>query len=210
MELQFQGKAHRLGKPRGLQRRHHVVTEIEKTPRQRLAQTMTATGNTPRRWAHMESTAGGRRRNMVACVGVSEVYARERERDVPVACEAGMERGSSSDLATRDRDGRLWDLSRPEMRRRAVNRISEEDPRLPVGSVMCRDALAIVNITWQRLSAAAKQRRLEHARRRLEHVRSLYELQHRRGYCIHGQHHAATSWRDHVFERRGRTRRLSS
>ena len=101
------------------------------------------------------------------------------------------------DVTTCDTDGKAWDFSKMDLRRRAYKVIIAENPRVLIGSVMCRDFSIMMNINWPRMSMHERERRLREARSHLEFVVSLYRLQHRRGhFYIHEHPQAASSWKE--------------
>ena len=109
-----------------------IIEELEKEPELRLK-----VGNHRQR-----RTAAQQCRKHV-----SEVYSPPRicER----ARELGLDPGSSLDLTTQDEHGVPWDLSKPEIQKKAMMRIDEEKPELLVTCPMCGPFSA-----WQGLNYA--------------------------------------------------------
>ena len=67
-------------------------------------------------------------------IDVSEIYSPP---GVAVrAKEIGLRPGWSLDLTTKDKDGKAWDFSKPEMRNRAIDKIGKDKPLVIIGSPM--------------------------------------------------------------------------
>ena len=58
----------------------------------------------------------------------------------------GLRGGRSLDLTTKDKDGKTWDFSKPEMRRRAMEKIEKDNPLLIIDSPMCKDWNRLMNL----------------------------------------------------------------
>ena len=124
-------------------------------------------------------------------VDISEVYSPPRV--ATATCRRGLKAGTRFDLTVG------WDLLDPEVQQKCRERILEEQPELLIGSVMCRDWSAIMNINWPRMKEEEIQKRMKEARIHLEFVCSLYRLQHDAGrHFLHAHPQAAGSWREEV------------
>ena len=77
-------------------------------------------------------------------VDVTEIYSPERV--TTAAVEAGLSAGSAIDLAGVDSKGRSWDLSKPAMQQEARRAIREGQPKVLIGSLMCRDFSQMMRI----------------------------------------------------------------
>lgn len=92
----------------------------------------------------------------IGAVDVAEAYSPERV--VTMARRMGMTTGSSMDITTCDTDGRPWDFSQAEMRRRARARLVKEDPVVLICSVMCTNFSTLMNLNWPRMSIQERER----------------------------------------------------
>ena len=90
---------------------------------------------------------------MAEDIDVVEIYSPPRI--VERATEMGSEGGWSLDLTTKDSMGRKWDLSKPEVRSRAIQFIKQTKPLLIVGSPMCTD------MGWPRMAGKARSQRMQ-------------------------------------------------
>ena len=61
------------------------------------------------------------------------------------ANDLGLKAGWSLDLTTRDKDGKAWDFSKAEMRKRAIEKIKKDKPLFIIGSPVCTDWSAMMN-----------------------------------------------------------------
>ena len=78
------------------------------------------------------------------------------------------------DLSTKDDDGRVWDLSMADMRKRAVKRINKDKPLLIVGIPSCTDWSTMMGIHWGKLGQEEKNRRMKEARHHLRFCIKIY------------------------------------
>eukprot|EP00973_Karenia_brevis_P073639 10231375-Karenia_brevis.AAC.1 len=92
---------------------------------------------------------------------VSEIYSPARV--VQFAKEHNLKPGWSLDLTTCDIDGRPWDFSQEEMRRRAIRRVKEDKPMFVIGSPMCTNFSMLMNANWGRMHPEEAKRRWESA-----------------------------------------------
>jgi len=122
---------------------------------------------------------------------ITEVYSPPR---VTAACEkVGLVPGGALDITTTDKDGRAWDFNQPEMRRRVVKKVLEEDPLLIIGSPMCTAFSTLQQLNKHKIDLPSKVRE---ARVHLQFVAKLYKLQASRGrYFLHEHPWMATSWK---------------
>lgn len=101
------------------------------------------------------------------------------------------------DLIISDVDGRLWDFSLLEMRKRAKDKIARDEPLLTIGPPMCTNFSSAMDIHWGRMSDEEKENRLIAARLHLNFCMELYELQHQAWkHLPHEYPQAAASWKE--------------
>ena len=83
-------------------------------------------------------------REKLGCTNdISEIYSPKRI--ATMAREYGLRGGFSLDFSTPDKDGYVWDFSRPECRDRAWKKLVTERPYLLIGSPQCT-AFSILQI----------------------------------------------------------------
>ena len=123
---------------------------------------------------------------------VAEIYSPPR---IAVkAKEMGLKGGWSLDLTNTDVDGKRWDFSKPEMRKRAIDKINKDKPLVIIGSPACTDWSTMMNINWPRMSAEDKARRMKEARMHLRLCATVYKHQAEAGrYFVHEHPQHASS-----------------
>jgi hypothetical protein len=132
---------------------------------------------------------------LVKGADITEVYSPERV--VEAARRMGLVGGLSLDLTTSDSDGRKWDFTDPEMRRRAIRHVVEDKPLLLIGSPMCTMFSTLQNLNWGKSANRdfAMQYKYEEAVKHMKFVASLYKIQVEAGrYFLHEHPRRAGSW----------------
>ena len=120
---------------------------------------------------------------------VSEVYSPERV--VRAARELGLIGGISMDLTTG------WNFSKAEHRRMAEQHVRKEQPLLLIGSPMCTDWSATMNLNCHKCTKSQKEKRMKLAREHVVFCIKLHKLQHESGrYFLHEHPLSAQSWSD--------------
>ncbi len=104
-------------------------------------------------------------------IDVAEIYSPPRV--TKTAGQRGLKGGWILDLTTKDDDGKPWDFSPSTVRKRAVIKINKDKPLLSVGSPMCTDWGAMMNINRPKMTAEEKARRMHDAR--TQHTRTTHE-----------------------------------
>ena len=134
-------------------------------------------------------------RMIVAAIDVAEVYSPPRV--AQVAREMGFRGGWSLDLTTSESGGRQWDFNQLEMRNRAARLILKDRPLLLIGSPMCTVYSCMNRINHARMSPEEVKESFKYARKHLEFVAKLYQMQIDAGrYFLHGHPHTASSWEE--------------
>ena len=133
-------------------------------------------------------------------IDVAEIYSPPR-----VAARAklwGLKGGWSLDLTTKDRDGKRWDFSKREMRRRAIEKIKADKPLLIIGSPMCTDWSTMMFMNWPRMTQEEKDRRMREARSHLRFCVKIYRHQaDQNRYYVHEHPMNAASWKEPEMKR---------
>ena len=105
--------------------------------------------------------------------------------------------GFALDLTTSDTDESSWDFDSKVMRDRALRKLKEEKPLLRVGSPMCTDWSATMNLNWHKYTEEEKTKRMREARDHLAFCIKLYKMQHANGrYFLHEHPLGAKSWKE--------------
>jgi hypothetical protein len=126
---------------------------------------------------------------------VSEVFSPPRVAEM--AREMGLGGGWSLDITTSDENGKPWDFSKPEMRRKAKKLVEETKPTLLIGSPMCREWSILQNLNKARRDPEVWKQKMAEARTHFEFVVDLYKNQSRQGrYWLHEHPKSARSWRE--------------
>ena len=124
---------------------------------------------------------------------VSEIYSPPRVTEH--ARKFGLEPGWSLDLTTHDSDGRPWDFSQPEMRKRAKKITLAEKPMFVISSPMCTNVSILMNINWNRMHPEEAKRRWENAAMHMTFCCEVYDMQIESGrYFIHEHPLSNKSW----------------
>ena len=126
---------------------------------------------------------------------VAEIYSPPR---IAKRAEAwGLRGGWSLDLTEKDHDGKAWDLSKKEMRRRAVQKINKDKPLLIIGSPMCTDWSSMMNLNWGKMTEEQKEKRMTSARSHLRFCVKIYKHQVKENrYYVHEHPLGARSWNE--------------
>ena len=130
---------------------------------------------------------------------VAEVYSPPRV--VEMANRMGMRGGWSLDVTTCDTDGMPWDFNNAIMRNRAVRKLLNDKPMVPIGSPMCTEYNAMNRFNHNRMAPEAVEQRIADARKHLEFHVKLYEIQWRNGrYFLHEHPDGAGSWQENAIK----------
>lgn len=112
----------------------------------------------------------------------------------------GLKAGWAIDLCTLDELGRPWHFTKVETWDRAARNNMEDKPLVLIGSPICTDRLALVNLNWDRMDPVAVAEHKRVARMHLEFCAKLYRIQHEaRRYFTHEHPHSASSRHEEVI-----------
>ena len=135
-------------------------------------------------------------RNKLGCRNdVSEVYSPPRI--VTVAEAAGLRGGFSLDFTAPSPDGSVWDFTKLEMRKRALDLFRSQRPYLLIGSPPCTAFSNLQNFNRCRPGGDAKVDEWQRIGRvHLAFCCTLYRKQLRAGrYFLHEHPNSASSWK---------------
>ena len=127
---------------------------------------------------------------------VIELYSPPRvTNEIHGKCGRFLQTGSTFDLRP-GRDGKSWDLSKPEVRAKVRRQISREKPYLVIGSPPCTDfSLLQINWNFHRMQPEEVKRRMIEARLHLSFCAEIYEQQLKSGrHFLHEHPATAASW----------------
>ena len=117
-------------------------------------------------------------------IDVAEIYSPPRV--AKRAEQWGLTGGWGLDFETEDSDGKLLNFSKSTTGARTMKNINRDKPLLIVGSPMCIDWSAMMNVNWPRMSAEEKARRMHEALKHLRFCVNIYKHQVSEGrYYVH-------------------------
>ena len=109
----------------------------------------------------------------------------------------GIAPGYALDLSTVDERGVPWDFDDPVMREKAKKRQRTEKPILLVGSPMCTEFSALLNISKHKRDPRVVAAKLTRARNHLKFCCEMYAYQVAHGrYFLHEHPLSAVSWQE--------------
>ena len=127
---------------------------------------------------------------------VAEVYSAPRvTHAAKMLPELGIAPGYALDLSTVDENGTPRDFDRADMREKARKMQREEEPMLLIGSPMCTEFSALLNLSAAKRDPVVVAGKLKRARNHLAFCCEMYEYQVAHGrYFLHEHPLTATSW----------------
>ena len=94
-------------------------------------------------------------------VDVAELYSQPRM--VSMAQKMGFTTGFSMDILTQDEQGRAWDLSDPEVQKRAIERWERDAPWLLMASPPCTMFSTLMNLNFPSMDSKDATKKLDEA-----------------------------------------------
>ena len=135
-----------------------------------------------------------RNANALGHADVAEIYSPPRV--TTLAEKYGLLPGLALDLSVTDPDDGLpWNFDKLSKRKKAIQLIKRQDPKLLIGSPMCTAFSILQGLNKSRMSPEKWDRMRKHGKKHLRFACELYKMQHDSGrYFIHEHPATANSW----------------
>ena len=141
-----------------------------------------------------------RNANAMGHADVAEIYSPPRV--TSLAEKYGMLPGFALDITVTDPDDGLpWNFDKLSKRKKAIQLIKTQSPKLLIGSPMCTAFSIIQGLNKGRMRPENWDKMRKHGKKHLKFACELYKIQHSAGrYFIHEHPDTANSWEEHCVQ----------
>lgn len=131
---------------------------------------------------------------------VADIYSSPRI--VEMAKRMGLRGGWSIDLIIQGEIGAAWGLNKAHVRNKAIRRVLQDKPFVPIGSPMCIAYSTMNNTNYPKMMPEEVQQRPTHARKHLDVCAKLYEIQWQAGgHLLHEHPYGASPRQEDSIQR---------